>query len=113
MKSGNYSVKYFRSGKRAKSKSAWGLEIGDSELKATKVKLHNGKLLVEAIDRVEISTMNQSAATTNAEIVENAINNFVTRNEIEKSEKNSGIAPCQDGFIKVCFISSHEERSDC
>ncbi|MDR4504284.1 MAG: pilus assembly protein PilM [Candidatus Scalindua sp.] len=87
MKSGNYSVKYFRSGKRAKSKSAWGLEIGDSELKATKVKLHNGKLLVEAIDRVEISTMNQSAATTNAEIVENAINNFVTRNEIEKSER--------------------------
>ncbi len=87
MKPGNYSVKYFSPGRGARSRSTWGLEIGDSELKATKVKFQDGKLLIEAIDRIEISMVGQSADASNSEIIENAIKTFVTRNDIEKSER--------------------------
>ncbi len=63
------------------------MEIGDSELKATRVKFQDGKLLVEAVDRIGISTLNQSATSKNAEVIEKAIKTFLTRNSIEKSER--------------------------
>ncbi|GJQ60324.1 MAG: hypothetical protein SCALA701_31250 [Candidatus Scalindua sp.] len=63
------------------------MEIGDSELKATKVKLHDGQLVVEAIDTIEIEAISQSASNTNSETIEKAVKTFVTRNDIEKTER--------------------------
>ncbi len=68
-------------------KSAWGLEIGDKELKAAKVKLHNGELLVEAIDRIEYSTISQGIVLEKHELIEKAVNVFKERNLISGSDK--------------------------
>jgi len=68
-------------------KSAWGLEIGDKELKAAKVKFHNGELLVEAIDRIEYSTISQGIVLEKHELIEKAVNVFKERNLISGSDK--------------------------
>lgn len=68
-------------------KSAWGLEIGDKELKAAKVKFHNGELLVEAIDRIEYSTIGQGIVLEKHELIEKAVNIFKERNLISGSDK--------------------------
>ncbi len=68
-------------------KSAWGLEIGDKELKAAKVKFHNGELLVESIDRIEYSTIGQGIVLEKHELIEKAVNVFKERNLISGSDK--------------------------
>ncbi|MDR4498478.1 MAG: pilus assembly protein PilM [Candidatus Scalindua sp.] len=80
-------VKGLHTGKLSKNKRVWGLEICDRELKATKVKWHDGKLLVEVFDRIDYATMNQGAESANSKLIENAISTFVKRNHIEKSDK--------------------------
>ena len=68
-------------------KSAWGLEIGDKELKAVKVRLHNGELFVEAIDRFGYSATSQGITFEKPELAEEVISDFKKRNLIEESDK--------------------------
>ncbi len=66
---------------------AWGLAIGDDELKAVKVESHDGELLIEAVDRVEYSAISQEFTSEKSELIEEAVSVFAKRNLIEKSDK--------------------------
>ncbi len=68
-------------------KGAWGLAIGDEELKAVKVESHDGELLIEAVDRVEYSAISQEFTSEKSELIEEAVSVFAKRNLIEKSDK--------------------------
>ena len=87
LKLGNFYKKGLGSIKMSRHKSAWGLEIGDKELKAAKVSFHDGELLVEAVDRIEYSSINQEKKLEKAELIEGAVNVFVERNLIKKTDK--------------------------
>ncbi len=71
----------------SRDKSAWGLEIGDKELKAAKVRFRGGELFVERIDRFEYSAINQGMTIEKPELTEEAVTVFKKRNLIEESDK--------------------------
>ncbi len=68
-------------------KSAWGLEIGDSGIKAVKASSRDGKLLVEAIDRIDYSSQGDEITLKKPELIEEAIGTFKERNLISRSDK--------------------------
>ncbi len=69
------------------NKTAWGLEIGDAGIKAVRASFHDGKLIVEAIDRIDYPLQGYEAALKKQELIENAIDVFKERNLIKKSDK--------------------------
>ncbi|MFQ5962704.1 MAG: type IV pilus biogenesis protein PilM [Candidatus Scalinduaceae bacterium] len=73
--------------KLSRDKSAWGLAIGDNEIKAVKVRSINGELLIEVIDRINYSTVNQGTTSIKSEQIKDAIVTFTKRNLINKSDK--------------------------
>ncbi len=68
-------------------KSAWGLEIGDSGIRAVKASSRDGELLVGAIDRIDYSSLEQEFTPKKPELIESAIGIFKDRNLINKSDK--------------------------
>ena len=68
-------------------KSAWGLEIGDSGIKAVKASSRDGKLFVEAIDRIDYSSQSDETTLKKPELIEEAVGIFKERNLINKSDK--------------------------
>ena len=68
-------------------KSSWGLEIGDSELKAVKASTRDGELFVEAIDRIDYSSIDHENMPKKPELIKAAVNVFKERNSISKSDK--------------------------
>ncbi|MBT6229943.1 MAG: hypothetical protein HOI47_25150, partial [Candidatus Scalindua sp.] len=68
-------------------KSTWGLEIGDGGIKAVKASFREGKLFVEAIDRVDYSLQDSESALNKQELIEEAVGIFKKRNLINKSDK--------------------------
>ena len=68
-------------------KSAWGLEIGDSGIKAVKASSRDGKLFVEAIDRIDYSSQGDATALKKPELIEEAVGLFKERNLISRSDK--------------------------
>ena len=68
-------------------KSAWGLEIGDSGIKAVKASSRDGKLFVEAIDRIDYSLQGDEIALKKPELIEEAVGTFKERNLISRSDK--------------------------
>ena len=68
-------------------KSAWGLEIGDSGLKAVKASARDGELFIEAIDRIDYSSIEHEVTSKKPELIEDAVNIFKERNLISKSDK--------------------------
>ncbi|MGR3293916.1 MAG: pilus assembly protein PilM [Candidatus Scalindua sp.] len=68
-------------------KSAWGLEIGDSGIKAVKASSRDGKLFVEAIDRIDYSSQGDEIALKKPELIEEAVGIFKERNLINRSDK--------------------------
>ncbi len=68
-------------------KSAWGLEIGDSGIKAIKASFRDGKLFVEAIDRIDYASQDDESTLKKPELIEGAIDIFKERNLINKSDK--------------------------
>ena len=87
VKFGNLYKKGFGLLNQSRGNTAWGLEIGDKELKAAKVGFRNGKLFVEAIDRVEYSAINQEMTAGESELTEEAVKVFKKRNLIGESDK--------------------------
>jgi len=87
VKFGNLYKKGFGLLNQSRGNTAWGLEIGDKELKAAKVGFRNGKLFVEAIDRLEYSSINQEMTAGESELTEEAVNVFKKRNLIGESDK--------------------------
>ncbi len=87
VKFGNLYKKGFGLIKQSRGNTAWGLEIGDKELKAAKVEFRNGRLFVEAIDRLEYSAINQEMTVGESELTEEAVNVFKKRNLIGESDK--------------------------
>jgi type IV pilus assembly protein PilM len=103
MNFGNIYKKGLGSLNPSRGKGTWGLEIGDKELKAAKVRFRNGKLLVEAIDRVEYSTVNQGMTLGNPELIEKAVTVFKGRNLVNESDKI--IASISGGMALLRFVS--------
>ncbi len=68
-------------------KSTWGLEIGESGIKAVKASSRDGKLFVEAIDRIDYSSQDHESTLTTPELIEGAVGIFKERNLIKKSDK--------------------------
>ncbi|MCR4290838.1 MAG: pilus assembly protein PilM [Candidatus Scalindua sp.] len=68
-------------------KSAWGLEIGDSGIKAVKAGSRDGKLVVEAIDRINYSSQSDETTLKKPKLIEEAVVIFKERNLINKSDK--------------------------
>ncbi len=87
VKFGNLYKKGFGLLNQSRGNTAWGLEIGDKELKAAKVGFRNGKLFVEAIDRFEYSSIKQEMTVGESELTEEAVNVFKKRNLIGESDK--------------------------
>ncbi|MEE9260234.1 MAG: hypothetical protein V3U40_03880 [Candidatus Scalindua sediminis] len=87
VKFGNLYKKGFGLLNQSGGNTAWGLEIGDKELKAAKVGFRNGKLFVEAIDRFEYSSIKQEMTVGESELTEEAVNVFKKRNRISDSDK--------------------------
>ena len=87
VKFGNLYKKGFGLLNQSGGNTAWGLEIGDKELKAAKVGFRNGKLFVEAIDRFEYSSIKQEMTVGESELTEEAVNVFKKRNLIGESDK--------------------------
>ena len=68
-------------------KRAWGLEIGDSGIKAVKASFRDGKLFVEAVDRIDYSSQDSEITLKKPELIEEAVGIFEKRNLINKSDK--------------------------
>ena len=68
-------------------KSAWGLEIGNSGLKAVKASARDRELYIEAIDRIDYSSIEHESTSKKPELTESAVNIFKDRNLINKSDK--------------------------
>jgi len=68
-------------------KSAWGLEICDSGIKAVKASSRDGKLFVEAVDRIDYSSQGDEITLKKPELIEEAVGIFKERNLINKSDK--------------------------
>lgn len=86
----NFSAAYSKvlgSVRLSGDKSAWGLETGDSELKAVKASTRDGELFVEAIDRIDYSSIDHGNMLKKPEIIEMAVEIFKERNLISKSDK--------------------------
>ncbi|GAX61413.1 Tfp pilus assembly protein PilN [Candidatus Scalindua japonica] len=69
------------------NKSAWGLEICDSSIKAVKASFRDGQLFVEAIDRIGFLSQDHERSLKKPELIEHAIGVFKERNLISKSDK--------------------------
>ena len=68
-------------------KSTWGLEIGDSGLKAVKASARDRELYIEAIDRIDYSSIEHEITSKKPDLIEGAVNIFKERNLISKSDK--------------------------
>lgn len=66
---------------------AWGLEITDSELRAVKARFHDGELIIDAIDRIDFSSIVHDVPPKRAVLIEEAVNLFKERNPINNSDK--------------------------
>jgi type IV pilus assembly protein PilM len=69
------------------NKSAWGLEIGEKGLKAVKASFRDGELFVDAIDRIDYSSIGHENRPKVSEPVEEAVRLFKERNLINNSDK--------------------------
>ena len=68
----NFSAAYSKvlgSVRLSGNKSAWGLETGDSELKAVKASTRDGELFVEAIDRIDYSSIDHENMLKNRKLL--------------------------------------------
>ena len=52
------------------NKSAWGLEIGDCGIKAVRASVHEVKLSVEAVDRIDYSSQDGEITLKKPELIE-------------------------------------------
>ncbi len=90
----------------AKSGAAWGIDIGQSALKALRCRPHEsdeGRLVVEAFDYVEYPKLLSQPDADPEEIVREAIGTFLERNEL-KGDRVAMSVPGQAGlarFIKL------------
>ena len=86
----NFSAAYSKvlgSVRLSGNKSAWGLEVGDSGLKAVKASARDGELFIEAVDRIDYSSIDHGNTLKKPEIIENAVDIFKEHNLISKSDK--------------------------
>lgn len=90
----------------AKSGAVWGIDIGQSALKALRCRPHEsdeGRLVVEAFDYVEYPKLLSQPDADPAELVAEAIETFLSRNEL-KGDQVAMSVPGQAGlarFIKL------------
>lgn len=90
----------------AKSGAAWGIDIGQSALKALRCRPHesdDGRLVVEAFDYIEYPKLLSQPDADPEELVREALTTFLERNEL-KGDRVAVSVPGQAGlarFIKL------------
>lgn len=110
VKFGNLYKKGFGLLNQSRGNTAWGLEIGDKELKAAKVGFRNGKLFVEAIDRFEYSSIKQEMTVGESELTEEAVNVFKKRNRIGDSDKIVASIPGRMALLRFVSLPPMKKR---
>lgn len=83
----------------AKSSSVWGIEIGQSALKALRCKLDGDQVVAEAFDYIEYPKILSQPESDPESMVREALETFVNRNDLTKTSVALSV-PGQSGLAK-------------
>ncbi|MCG8648478.1 MAG: type IV pilus assembly protein PilM, partial [Pirellulales bacterium] len=83
----------------ASSSSVWGIEIGQSALKALRCSMQDGEIVADAFDYIEYPKILSQPEAVAEELVADAIDQFLEHNEVT-SEKICVSVPGQSGLAK-------------
>jgi type IV pilus assembly protein PilM len=84
----------------ASSQSVWGVEIGQTALKALRCKLEDGQAVATAFDYIEYPKILSQPEAVAEELIADALQQFLEHNESALSEKVCISVPGQSGLAK-------------
>ncbi len=93
----------------AKSRSAWGIDVGQCALKALKLRNLGGQLQVEAFDIVEHAKILSEPEADRAQLVRDALMQFLSRNSVLGSVVGVSV-PGQTGFTRFVKLPPVESK---
>ncbi len=96
----------------AKSGAVWGIDIGQSALKALRCRPHEsdeGRLVVEAFDYIEYEKLLSQPDADPEELVRDAIQKFLDRNEV-KGDRVAMSVPGQAGLARFIKLPPVEQK---
>lgn len=96
----------------AKSGAVWGIDIGQSALKALRCRPHEsdeGRIVVEAFDYIEYEKLLSQPDADPEELVRGAIETFLDRNEV-KGDKIAMSVPGQAGLARFIKLPPVEQK---
>ncbi|MEM8735641.1 MAG: type IV pilus assembly protein PilM, partial [Planctomycetota bacterium] len=76
----------------ASASSVWGIEIGQSALKALKCRLDGDQVVAEAFDYIEYPKILSQPESNAEELVKEALDTFVSRNDLKKARVALSVA---------------------
>ena len=84
----------------ASSQSVWGVEIGQTALKALQCKLENGRPVATAFDYIEYPKILSQPEAVAEDLIHDALQQFLDRNESAYTDKVCISVPGQSGLAK-------------
>lgn len=84
----------------ASSQSVWGVEVGQTALKALQCKLEDGRAVATAFDYIEYPKILSQPEAVAEELVHDALQQFLERNESAFTDKVCISVPGQSGLAK-------------
>jgi len=84
----------------ASSQSVWGVEIGQTALKALQCKLEDGRAVATAFDYIEYPKILSQPEAVAEELIHDALQQFLERNESAFTDKVCISVPGQSGLAK-------------
>ncbi len=84
----------------ASSQSVWGIEVGQTALKALQCKLEDGRAVATAFDYIEYPKILSQPEAVAEELVHDALQQFLDRNESAFTDKVCISVPGQSGLAK-------------
>jgi len=83
----------------ANASSVWGIEIGQSALKALRCSVNGDQIVAEAFDYIEYPKILSSPDSNAEEMVREALSTFVNRNDLKKTRVALSV-PGSSGLAK-------------
>jgi type IV pilus assembly protein PilM len=93
----------------ATAKTVWGIDIGQSALKALKLRSADGQLQVEAFDIIEHPKILSQPDADRAQLVRNALEQFLARNSVTGSTVMISV-PGQSSFTRFVKLPPVEPK---
>ena len=84
----------------ASSQSVWGVEVGQTALKALQCKLEDGRAVATAFDYIEYPKILSQPEAVAEELIHDALQQFLERNESAFTDKICVSVPGQSGLAK-------------